>query len=231
MQYCNRCFRNIFEDVKVCPYCKKADKLVDYDKEKRGEDFSCNSDSTLSSHISKDDAYTMGDKNADTAYGNTGRPHNIDSCENSPDTPDMPNTAEKNLSAAYLKSLTVEQRQKLIAEKREELRRRYGANPSADSTNGAKMTVNGRQVYVDDFIDMMKKGQSTLQNPYQEHAEDAAYNKYKVAAIIAMLINPFFSIVVGSIGIAKFPEKKNFFVAIMVFSFVLFFVYAVMLNS
>ena len=72
MKYCNRCFRNIYDEVNVCPYCKKSDKLIDYDKEKRGEAFTCNSDDTMSSHI-KDDAYSIGDKDADEVYGNEKR--------------------------------------------------------------------------------------------------------------------------------------------------------------
>ncbi|MBQ9605327.1 MAG: hypothetical protein IJR45_07935 [Firmicutes bacterium] len=230
MQYCNRCFRNIFEDVKVCPYCKKADKLVDYDKEKRGEDFSCNNESTLSSHINKDDAYNIGEKNADTVYGNTGRRHNLDNCENSADTPQTQNN-QKTLSAAYLQSLPPEQRRKLIEEKKEELRRRYGVNPSADSTYGAKMNVNGKEVLVDDFIGMMKKEQSTLNDPFAANPEDANLKGLKIAAVVAAFINPFFAIVVSSVGLAKFPKAKNFFVGTIVWSFIIFIIYAFALNS
>ena len=225
MQYCNRCFRNIFEDVKVCPYCKKADKLVDYDKEKRGEDFSCNDDSTFSSHINKDDAYSIGEKNADTVYGNTGRKHDLDNCENSADTP-----AQKS-SSEYLQSLSPQERSRLIAEKREELRKRYGVNPSMDSTNGAKMNINGKEVYVDDFIGMMKKEQTTLNDPFADDKDATALKNMKIAAVVAAFINPFFAIVLGTIGVARFPKAKNFFVGTMVSSFIIFFVYALMLNS
>ena len=147
MKYCNRCFRNIVEDVTVCPHCGKADKLIDYDGQKRGESFTCSSDSTFSSHIGKDDAYSLGEDDDDIAYGNTGAKHNIDDCENSDNASSKPPVIDPD----YFKSLSPQERRRLIAEKQAEIKIRYGANPSEESMNGATVTINGRKVPVEDI--------------------------------------------------------------------------------
>lgn len=134
------------EDVNVCPYCKKADKLIDYDKEKRGEAFECNDNSKFSGHIKKD-AYSMGDEDADTVYGNKTR-HDLDNCENS-DNYKAP--AQKPAAIAVLEKLSPEEKRRLIAEKQLEIRMKYGNNPSADSLFGATINVNGEEMSVEDF--------------------------------------------------------------------------------
>ncbi len=136
MKYCKRCFRNIFEDTAVCPYCGRSDKLMDYEKEKNssGEDFSCNNDSTVSSHIKTDDAYSIGNKSADDVYGNSSR-HDIDNCENRSEAP------QKNTQKRDLSSLSPEERRRLYEQKRAELNRRLAAeNNGRYPTNTAPKT-------------------------------------------------------------------------------------------
>ncbi len=152
MKYCKRCFRNITEDVMVCPYCGKTDKLIDYDKEKRGEDFSCNDDSTFTSHIKSGDAYDTEEsgEDADTAYGNT-KHHNIDDCENSAEAPERadPGTPGENFSRSftYLRSLPPAVRAGIIKNTADDIEKRFGYNPDESAT----ININGREITVSQF--------------------------------------------------------------------------------
>ncbi len=156
MKYCNRCFRNIIDDVNVCPFCGKADKLIDYDKEKRGEDFSCNNESTLSSHIDRDDAYSIGDESADNVYGNE-KPHDLDDCENSAENEEGfadKGTPGENFkySLDYFRKLPPAQRQALIQKYKTEIAQKYGYNPS----DGTTIEVAGREISVAQFENIDK---------------------------------------------------------------------------
>lgn len=66
MKYCKKCFRNVREDVSVCPYCG-APGLTEYGSQNSGEDFTCSQPKALEREIEqnieelqpkKADAYT-----------------------------------------------------------------------------------------------------------------------------------------------------------------------------
>ena len=89
MKYCKKCFRNVREDVNVCPYCG-APGLEEYGSHTSGEDFTCSQPKkaereikaeidSLSPH-KEDDAYSrdayspfsmFDDESTTDAYGNT----------------------------------------------------------------------------------------------------------------------------------------------------------------
>jgi hypothetical protein len=50
MKYCKKCFRNVREDVNVCPYCG-APGLTEYGSSSSGEDFSCTEPQKLKQDI------------------------------------------------------------------------------------------------------------------------------------------------------------------------------------
>ena len=186
MKYCKRCFRNIAEDVTVCPFCKQADKLIDYDKEKRGEDFTCNSEvASFSSHIDRSDAYNAEESDADNAYGNTKR-HDIDNCENSAEAVEQadPGTPGENFSKSfnYLRSLPAAERQKLIKDMLEDIDRRYGSNPD----EGTVVTVQGREITVSQFKRIVSFfARSDISNASAPTFDSA---KAKIIAIVIWLI-------------------------------------------
>lgn len=193
MKYCNRCFRNIVDDVNVCPFCGKADKLIDYDGEKRGENFTCNSDSSFSSHIDRDDAYNLGDEAADKAYGNQ-RSHNIDNCENSPETAvglaDRGTPGENfKLTLEYLRAMPQQERSSLLSEVSAEIARLYGAAPSDDAT----VTINGRTITVPQF-QIVKKMYDRLDSSVNASTvgpeEFKKYGTLFVISIILMVVFP-----------------------------------------
>lgn len=89
MKYCKKCFRNVREDVDVCPYCG-APGLTEYGSGTSGEDFSCSKPSEVERKLEqkiediqppkvKKDAYSVPEKspfsildedNSTDAYGN-----------------------------------------------------------------------------------------------------------------------------------------------------------------
>ncbi len=213
MKYCNRCFRNIIDDVNVCPFCGQADKLIDYDKEKRGEDFSCNNESTLSSHIDRDDAYSIGDESADAVYGNE-KSHNLDNCENSAENEDGfadKGTPGENFkySLDYFRKLPPAQRQALIQKYKTEIEQKYGYNPS----DGTTVEVAGREISVAQFRSIDKlfssvdTGKSETMDP--EKAKKLA-SVFVVLSIIAAIV-PYIGIplfVMGIVYVIK-SQTKN----------------------
>lgn len=216
LKYCNRCFRNIFEDVNVCPHCGLADKLIDYDKERQsgGEAFTCNTDSTLSSHIKKDDAYSVDSEEREDAYGNEKR-HDLDHCENSNDN-NAAIQAGNRANAAYLRSLSPLERRKLVEEKQAELRRRYGMNPSEESTNGATIKVNGIDMSVDEFRRLAKNSDSlnsVPKNPYSDTLDKNKATAITMVIVIAIILFMFapglaFALIFFSV-LAMVGSKKN----------------------
>ena len=199
MKYCNRCFRNIIDDVNLCPFCGKADKLIDYDKEKRGEDFSCNNESTLSSHIDRDDAYSIGDDSADNVYGNE-KPHDLDNCENSAENEDGfadKGTPGENFkySLDYFRKLPPAQRQALIQKYKTEIEQKYGYNPS----DGTTVEVAGREISVAQF-ENIDKIFSAVDAPEKNYMDP---NKTKTIMIV-MIVLLFLSALIPFIGIPLF---------------------------
>ncbi len=211
MKYCKRCFRNITEDVSVCPFCNQSDKLIDYDKEKRGEDFTCNDESSFTSHIKKD-AYDTEDSeaDADNAYGNQKR-HNIDNCENSAEAPEAadPGTPSENLSKTltYLRTLPANVRQGLIRTLLEDIERRYGPNPDENST----VTVNGREITVAQFKKLAVFFNTT---DMQKTAANTTTVNKNMASFIAVwviitVIFPPLGIILGIIAISIYTQNKK----------------------
>lgn len=117
MKYCKKCFRNVREDVNVCPYCG-APGLEEYGSSKSGEAFTCSQPQQTEREIEKeinkltpDDAYStekhepfsiFEDNEETDAYGNIkkqssdcieteydayGSKSHSDDCLNAPDEP------------------------------------------------------------------------------------------------------------------------------------------------
>ena len=210
MKYCKRCFRNITEDVAVCPFCNQSDKLIDYDKEKRGEDFTCSDNSSFSSHIKKD-AYDTEDSSADAdnAYGNEKR-HNIEECENAPEAPAAadPGTPGENFSRcfAYMRTLVPAERQRLIKETVEDIGRRFGPNPDEGST----VSIDGREITVAQFNRLVTFFAKTDIQPAQE----SMFNKKNLGSYIAVwfvitIIFPPLGIILAVIAISLYTQNKK----------------------
>ncbi len=116
MKYCKKCFRNVREDVNVCPYCGQPG-LEEYGSHNSGESFSCampdkSSGETKSPEPEKEDAYTIKEDGFDVhneekidAYGNVinedkscdnverdaygSLAHNDENCHNAPNAPKL----------------------------------------------------------------------------------------------------------------------------------------------
>ena len=211
MKYCKRCFRNITEDVAVCPYCKQSDKLIDYDKEKRGEDFTCNDNSTFSSHKGRGDAYdtSESDADADNAYGNEKR-HSLENCENAAEAPEMkdPGTPGENFSKifTYLRTLTPEQRQKIMQQTADDIQRTYGSSPDEGST----VKLLEREITVAQF-NRLAEFFNRLNTAPAKDTTSAAKNFATVFSIwlIVTVLFPPVGIIFAVAAIAIFLKKKN----------------------
>ena len=116
MKYCKKCFRNVREDVNVCPYCGQPG-LEEYGSHKSGEDFSCSATpkptpAKTAFAPKKEDAYTIKEDDFDVhneekidAYGNVinedkscdnverdaygSLAHNDENCHNAPNAPKL----------------------------------------------------------------------------------------------------------------------------------------------